>query len=86
MDKHFEFGSLSSSNTLFDSGLSSVLTGSASNSITSGSPPLAFSSNYIERPDSLFSEVKVPKRKASSFTTFSYSYLSFNCKVVTTRY
>ncbi|KAF1750254.1 hypothetical protein GCK72_016801 [Caenorhabditis remanei] len=54
----FEFGSLSSQHTttLFDdSGLSSTaLTNSTNNSITSGSPPTAFSSNYIERPGSMF--------------------------------
>ncbi|CAS01050.1 Protein CBG27056 [Caenorhabditis briggsae] len=51
----FEFGSLSSQHTtLFDSGLSSALSNSTNNSITSGSPPTAFSSNYIERPGLLF--------------------------------
>lgn len=51
----FEFGSLSSQHTtFFDSGLSSALTNSTNNSITSGSPPSAFSNNYIERPGLLF--------------------------------
>ncbi|CAI2353198.1 unnamed protein product [Caenorhabditis sp. 36 PRJEB53466] len=55
----FEFGSLSSTHTtFFDSGLSSALTNSSTNnSITSGSPPNAFASNYIDRPGLLFSSL-----------------------------
>uniref|UniRef100_A0A8R1DW85 Uncharacterized protein n=1 Tax=Caenorhabditis japonica TaxID=281687 RepID=A0A8R1DW85_CAEJA len=49
----FEFGSQHAA--FFDSGFSSELTNSTNNSITSGSPPNAFSSNYIERPGLLFS-------------------------------